>query len=100
MPLQRAVELDAMADKPFAVVNEQPQAELGPVQVRGRKTLQALLQRSPGDIKRVDRIRLPALAGAPARCGAEVCRDPQDPFPALDQEALERPRRRDAFGAA
>jgi hypothetical protein len=37
MPLQRAVELDAMADKPFAVVNEQPQVELGPVQVRGRK---------------------------------------------------------------
>ena len=42
MPLQRAVELDAMADKSFAVIDEQPQVELGPVQVCGRETLQAL----------------------------------------------------------
>jgi hypothetical protein len=31
MPQQRAVELDAMADQPLAVVDEQPQIELGPV---------------------------------------------------------------------
>jgi hypothetical protein len=33
MPQQRAVELDAMADQAFAMVDEQPQVELGPVQV-------------------------------------------------------------------
>jgi hypothetical protein len=30
MPQQRAVELDAMADQPFSVVDEQPQVQLGP----------------------------------------------------------------------
>jgi hypothetical protein len=77
MPQQRAVELDAMADEPFAVVDEQPQIELGPVQVRGREGLQALLQRGASDVERVDRVRLAALAGTPARPGAEVRRDPQ-----------------------
>jgi hypothetical protein len=50
MPQQRAVELDAMADQPFAVVDEQPQVELGPVEVRGREGLRALLQRGAGDV--------------------------------------------------
>jgi hypothetical protein len=36
MPEQGAVELDALADEPLAMVDEQPQIELGPVQVRGR----------------------------------------------------------------
>jgi hypothetical protein len=40
MPLQRAVELDAVADEAFAVVDQQPQVELGPVQVRGRERIQ------------------------------------------------------------
>jgi hypothetical protein len=39
MPEQGAVELDAMANEAFAVVDEQPQIELGPVQVRGREAL-------------------------------------------------------------
>ena len=64
MPQQRAVELDALADQPFAVIDQQPQVELGPVQVRGRERLQALLQRGAGDVERVDRIGLAALAGA------------------------------------
>jgi hypothetical protein len=34
MPLQRAVERDALADEAFAVVDEQPQIELGPIEVR------------------------------------------------------------------
>jgi hypothetical protein len=67
MPQQRAVELDAMADEPFAVVDEQPQIELGPVQVRGREGLQALLQRGASDVERVDRVRLAALALLPPR---------------------------------
>ena len=32
MPLQRVVERDALADQPLAVIDEQPQVELGPVQ--------------------------------------------------------------------
>jgi hypothetical protein len=56
VPQQRAVELDAMADQPFAVVDQQPQVELGPVQVRGREGLQALLQRGAGDVECVDRV--------------------------------------------
>ena len=42
MPLQRAVERDALTNKPFAVVDQQPQIELRPVQVRDREGVQAL----------------------------------------------------------
>jgi hypothetical protein len=56
MPQQRAVELDAMAHEAFAMVDQQPQVELGPIQVRGREGLQALLQRGAGDVERVDRV--------------------------------------------
>jgi hypothetical protein len=91
VPQQRAVELDAMADESFAVVDEQPQIELGTVQVRGREGLQALLQRGASDVERVDRVRLAALAGTPARSGAEVRRDPQHALTALDEKSLQRP---------
>ena len=91
VPEQRAVELDAMADEAFAVVDEQAQVELGPVQVRGRERVQAFLQRGAGDVERVDRIRLAALAGAAARAGAQVRRDPQHALAAPDQKALQRP---------
>jgi hypothetical protein len=40
MPLQRAVERDALTDQPFAVIDQQPQVELGPIQVRDRERLQ------------------------------------------------------------
>jgi hypothetical protein len=39
VPEQRAVELDAVTDEALAMVDEQPQVELGPVQVRGRERL-------------------------------------------------------------
>ena len=73
MPLQRAVEPDALTDQPFAVIDQQPQVELGPIQVRDRERLQALLQRGAGDGERVDRIGLAALTSAlaaPSRTGA------------------------------
>ena len=56
MPLQRAVEADALANQPFAVIDQQPQVELGPIQVRGREGLQAFPQRSAGDADGVDRV--------------------------------------------
>ena len=37
MPLQRVVERDALTDQALAVVDQQPQVELGPVQLRGRQ---------------------------------------------------------------
>jgi hypothetical protein len=64
-----------VADQPFAVVDQQPHVELGPVQVRGRERVQALLQGGAGDVERVDRIRLAALAGAVACLGGQVRRD-------------------------
>ena len=92
MPQQRAVELDAVADQPLAVIDQQPQIELGPVELRGRERVQALLQRGAGDVERVDRVGLAALAGALARLGRQVRRDPQHPLAALDQKPLQRPR--------
>src|SRR4051812_16909694 len=91
MPQQRAVELDAMADQPFAVVDQQPHVELGPVQVRGREPVQALLEGGAGDVERVDRIRLGALAGAPACLGGQVRRGAQHPLAALDQKPSSDP---------
>jgi hypothetical protein len=61
MPLQRAVERDALPDQPFAVIDQQPQIQLGPVQMRGRKGPKTLLQHDARDSERVDRIGLAAL---------------------------------------
>ena len=89
MPQQRAVEPDAVTDEALTVIDEQPQIELGAVQVRGRERAQALLQRGAGDTERVDSVRLAALTGAAACVGAQVRRDSQHPFAALDQKPLE-----------
>ena len=64
MPLQRVVERDALADQPLAMVDEQPQIELGAFQLRGRQRIQAFAQRRPGDRDRVDAVGLPAPASA------------------------------------
>ncbi len=73
------------------MIDEQPQVELGAVQLRGREGLQPLLQRGASDIERVDRVRLAALAGALASVGCQVRRDPQHALAALDQKPLQRP---------
>src|SRR3954452_24002080 len=91
MPQQRAVELDAMADESFAVVDKQPQVQLRSVQVRGREGLQTLLPRGAGNVERIDRIGLAALTRAPAALRGQVRRDPQHPLATPDQKALERP---------
>ena len=63
MPLQRVVDRHPLADEPLAVIDQQPQVELGPVQVRGRQRVQAFAQRGPGDRERVDAVGLAAAAG-------------------------------------
>jgi hypothetical protein len=72
------------------MVDEQPQVELGPVQVRGRERVQALLQCGAGHVERVYRIRLAALAGAAPRLRGQVRGDPQHALPAFDEKPLQR----------
>jgi hypothetical protein len=56
MPRQRAVERNALTNQPLAVIDQQSQIELGPIQMRDRERLQAFLQRDAGDTQRVDRV--------------------------------------------
>jgi hypothetical protein len=72
MSLKGAVESDALANQAFAMIDEQPQIELGPGQVRDREAVKALLQRNAGDTERVDRVGLAALTSAPTRRRAQV----------------------------
>jgi hypothetical protein len=58
MPEQRAVELDAVTDEAFAMVDQEPQVEFRPIQVGLRERLKALLQRDAGNVERVDRVGL------------------------------------------
>ena len=77
-----------MANEALAVIDQQPQIKLGPVQMRSRERIQPFLQRSAGNVERVDRIRLAALTGALARLCRQMRRDAQHPLAALDQEPL------------
>ena len=45
MPLQRVVERDALTDQPLAVIDQQPQVELGTFQLRRRQLGEAFAQR-------------------------------------------------------
>jgi hypothetical protein len=81
-----------VTDEAFAVIDQQPQVEFGPVQMGDRKRCEALAQRGPGHVDRVDAVGLAALSGALARLGHQVGRDAQHPLAALDQEPLEGPR--------
>jgi hypothetical protein len=79
----------ATAHEAFVVIDEQPKVKLRSVQVRGGETLQALLQRGAGNVERVDRVRLAALAGTLTPLGGQVGRDPQHPLAALDEKPLQ-----------
>ena len=54
MPEQRAVELDAVANQPLPMIDEQSQIELRPVEVRGREAVQPFLQRGARDVEGVN----------------------------------------------
>ena len=56
MPLQRVVDRDPLADESFAVIDQQPQVELGPVQMRGGQRVGAFAQCRSGDCERVDAV--------------------------------------------
>src|SRR4051794_884697 len=92
MPLQRVVDRDALTNEPLAVIDQQPQVELGPFELRRGQLVETFTQRRPGDGDRVDAVRLPALAAAAARIGHQPRRNPQNTFAALNQETLERSR--------
>ena len=90
MPLQRVVEPDALTDQALAVIDQQPQIELGPVQLCCGQLIQALAQRRPGDRDRVDAVGLPALAPRAPRRRHQPGRDANDALAANDQEPLKR----------
>ena len=92
MPLQRVVDRDPLANESFAVIDEQPQVELGPIQVRRRQGVQALAQRRAGDRERVDAVGLPAPARLAPRRRHQRGMHAQDTLPALDQKPLQRAR--------
>jgi hypothetical protein len=71
------------------VIDQQPQIELGSLELRRREPLEALAQRRPGD---VDRVGLPALATAAPNVGHQPGRDSCDALAPFDQEPLERSR--------
>jgi hypothetical protein len=89
VPLHRVVEPNALADQALAVIDEQPQVKLGPVQLRNRKIVQPFAQRCPGDRHRVDAVGLASLAPSAASAGHQLGRDAQNALAARDQEPLE-----------
>ena len=77
MPLQRVVDRHPCANEPFAVIDQQPQIELRPIEVRGRQRLKPFAQRRPGDSERVDAVGLAAPAGLAPRSGRQRAVNPQ-----------------------
>jgi len=92
MPLQRVVERHALADQALAMVNQQTQIELRPVQAGGRQPVQAFAQSGPRDRDRVDAVGLAAPARAAPRVGHQLRRHAHDPLAACNQEPLEGAR--------
>jgi hypothetical protein len=92
MPLQRVVDRDPLTNESFAVVDQQPQVELGPVQMRRRKGFEAFAQRGAGDRQRVDAVGLAAPARFAPRRRHQRGMHTQDTFAALDQKPLQRAR--------
>jgi hypothetical protein len=82
LPAQIVDQRGALLDEPFAVIDEQPDIELGPSELRDRQRLNALADRRAGDRDRVDAIRLARLAGAVSRAGHQLWRDTHDAYAA------------------
>jgi hypothetical protein len=59
-----------LANEPLAVIDQQPQIELGPGQMRDREGRKALLHRDARNAQRVDRIGLAVVWSRPAATGA------------------------------
>ena len=95
MPLQRVVERDALADQPLAVIDQQPQVELGPVQLRGRAASSrpsrsaARATATASMLSDLPRSRPARRASAISLVGTRNTRSPR-----RDQKPLERARRR------
>ena len=77
MPLQRVVDRDPLADQPLAVIDQQPQVELGPIQVRRRQACRALRAAPRGRPRarrccRTCRARAPGAATPTSACCARA----------------------------
>ena len=73
MPLQRVVDRDPLSDEPLAVIGQQPQIELRPIQMRRRQRVEPFAQRRSGDRERVDAVGLPAPTRLAPRRRTSAC---------------------------
>ena len=92
VPAQVVAQAGSLCDETLAVIDEQPNVELGPRELRDRKRVDSFADRGPGDRDGVDRVGLAALARRDARSGGQLWRDAHDPLAAGKQEPLERAR--------
>ena len=92
LPAQIVDQRGALLDEPIAVIDEQPDVELGAGQLRDRQRLETLADRRAGDRDGVDAIGLSRLAGALPGAGHQLRRNADDALAALEQEPLQRPR--------
>ena len=74
------------------MIDQQPQVERGPFQLRSRQRVEAFAHRRPRDGDRVDAVGLPALTTAAPGIRHQPRRDAQNTFSTLDQESLKGPR--------
>jgi len=73
------------------VINQQPDVEFDPGELRERQRIQALTDRSARDRDCVDRIGLARLARRIPRPGGQLGSDAHDSLAPGEQEPLERP---------
>ena len=91
MPLQRVVQRHALPNQALAMIDQQPQIQLGTVQLRRRQGVQAFAQRGARDRERVDAVGL-AASRPLRRTPPSASSGPADPLAAADQKPLEGPR--------
>ena len=92
LPAQIVDQRGALLDEPLAVIDEQPDVELGPGQLRDRQRVEAFAQRRAGDRDGVDAIGLARARARSARAGHQLRRDANDALAAREQEPLQRAR--------
>ena len=91
VPAQVVAQRGALRDEPLAVIDEQPDVELGAGQLRDGQRVEAFAQRGARDRDGVDERRTCRDSRADcARADGELGRDADDGFAAGEQEPLQR----------
>jgi hypothetical protein len=92
VPEQVVIDGGPHPNQAFAVIDQQPEVELDPRQLRDREPIDALPERGAGDRDRVDAVGLAAIAAAAALAGHQPGRDPHDALAADHEEPFEAAR--------